>query len=75
MPRVVFAKGEQKRYLTTVKKAVNTRVEILALNCGVHPRTIRDWQREEYLIRHQAITSLEKFPEKPCPTGIEIFPE
>ncbi|GJL70724.1 MAG: hypothetical protein NPIRA06_33590 [Nitrospirales bacterium] len=73
MARVVFAKGEQKRYLTTVKKTMNIRVETLALKCGVHPRTIRDWQREKYRISQEAATSLQKNSEIPCPIIFEIF--
>ena len=75
MPRVVFAKGEQSEYLTAVKQAMKTRVENLALDCGVHPRTIRDWQREKYLISQKAATSLQKISGIPCPRILEILPD
>jgi hypothetical protein len=75
MPRVVFAEGAQQLFLTTVKKVTHARVETLAYNCGVHPRTIRDWQREKYLMSQQAVTTLQKFSGIPCPTVVEILPD
>ncbi len=75
MPRVVFAKGEQSEYLTAVKQAMKTQVENLALDCGVHPRTIRDWQREKYLISQEAVTSLQKISGIPCPRILDILPD
>jgi hypothetical protein len=75
MPRVVFAKGEQSEYLTAVKQAMKSRVENLALDCGVHPRTIRDWQREKYLISQEAVTSLQKISGIPCPRILDILPD
>ena len=75
MPRVVFAKGEQSEYLTAVKQAMQSRVENLALDCGVHPRTIRDWQREKYFISQEAVTSLQKISGIPCPRILEILPD
>ena len=75
MARVVFVKGEQSEYLTTVKQTMESRVENLALDCGVHPRTIRDWQREKYLISQEAVTSLQKISGIPCPRILEILPD
>ena len=75
MPRVVFAKGAQRQYLETVKEALGGRTENLALCCSVHPRTIRDWQREKYLISHEAVTSLQRISGIPCPAILEILPE
>lgn len=75
MPRLVFAQGEQKRYLTAVKKAMNTQIEILALNCKVHPRTFQDWQREKYRISQEAVTSLQKISGIPSPRILEILPD
>jgi hypothetical protein len=75
MPRMVFAKGTQGQFLTEIKQIMNTGTENLALNCGVHPRTIRDWQREKYLISEDAVTSLQKISGIPCPKILEILPD
>lgn len=75
MPRIVFAKGKQGQFLTEIKQIMNTRAENLALDCGVHPRTIRDWQREKYLISQEAVTSLQKISGILCPKILEILPD
>jgi hypothetical protein len=75
MPRMVFAKGTQGQFLTEIKQIMNTGTENLALNCGVHPRTICDWQREKYLISEDAVTSLQKISGIPCPKFLEILPD
>jgi LAGLIDADG DNA endonuclease family protein len=75
VPRIVFAKGTQGQFLKEIKQIMNTGTENLALNCGVHPRTIRDWQREKYLISGEAVTSLQKISGIPCPKILEILPD
>lgn len=75
MPRVVFAKGQQASYLTAVEGALGGRADTLASYCGVHPRTIRDWRREKYLISHEAITLLQKLSGIPLPPILRILPE
>ena len=75
MPRVVFAKRKQNHFLTEIKQVMNTGTENLALDCGVHPRTIRDWQREKYLISQEAVTSLHNISGVPCPEILEVLPD
>ncbi len=75
MPRVVFEKGRQRSYLEAVKEALGGRVESLAIRCSVHPRTIRDWLREKYLVSHEAVTSLQKISGIPSPAVLEILPD
>ena len=75
MSRIVFAKGKQSQFLTEIKQIMNTGTENLARDCGVHPRTIRDWQREKYLISQEAVISLQKISGIPCPKILEILPD
>lgn len=75
MPRVVFKKGEQRTYLTAVKEVLGGRWKTLAVRCGVHPRTIRDWQHEKYLMSYQALTLLQKVSGVTCPAILELRSE
>ncbi len=75
MPRVVFAKGQQRAYLVAIKEALGGGVRNLASCVGVHARTIRDWQREKYLISQQALTLLQKISGVACPTILEVLPD
>ena len=75
MSRIVFDKGKQSQFLREIKQIMNTGTENLALDCGVHPRTIRDWQREKYLISQEAVISLQKISGVPCPKILEILPD
>lgn len=75
MPRVVFAKGKQRAFLEAVKVALGVRSENLAKRCGVHPRTIRDWQCEKYLISYQAMTMLQKVSGVAGRAILEVLPD
>lgn len=75
MPRVLFATGKQGKFLTEIKQVMNTGTDKLALDCGVHPRTIRDWQREKYLISQEAVTALQNISGVPFPKILEILPD
>jgi hypothetical protein len=72
MSRVVFEKGQQQAYLTAVKEALGGRWETLAKRCGVHPRTIRDWHREKYLMNNEAVILLQENSGVTCPVILDL---
>jgi len=58
--RVVFRKGSQKLFLLSVRKALNSSWKELANKVGMHPRTMRDWYNEKYLMPRCVVLSLAR---------------
>lgn len=75
MPRIQFEKGQQKHFLECAKSLVGGEVDRLAVICGVHPRTLRDWLREKYRISHLALLLLENRLQISAPSAVIILPD
>lgn len=53
--RVIFSKGEQRKYIEEILKTSGLSLDNLALVCGVSSRTFRDWKREKFSISQKAV--------------------
>lgn len=60
MPRIQFNTGEQRKFLEKARACVNGRIEALANICAVHPRTLRDWCREKYLMSAISVEAIQQ---------------
>ncbi len=60
MGRLLFARGQQTKFLLSVLKYQNATVKKLAVLCGVSERTIRDWRREKFTLSEEAFKRIQK---------------
>lgn len=58
MSRIVLCKGKQRNFLNRVhKESILDWSEIAAI-CGVCERTVRDWRREKFYMKHESAQAL-----------------
>lgn len=70
--RVVFHKGNQKKFLENNQVKLGLNTEEFGRFLGVHRRTISDWKMERYFM---SLTGLEKICQRakiPLPKGVKI---
>ncbi len=60
MDRVKFKKGEQKKFLNTVKLLSKKSWEELSDICEIKSRTLFDWKREKFKMSHKSFIKLNK---------------
>lgn len=53
--RIIFAPGEQKKFLETVRQELKANTKELARLAGVHVRSVNDWEREKFSIPLSAV--------------------
>lgn len=70
--RVKFQPKEQKNFILLVQEKFNTNAEGLAKLTDVHPRTVRDWRREKFLMSYDALRILCKRARISIPQNIEV---
>lgn len=70
--RVIFKKGKQQSFLSTVKQKSNLSFSELADLCKKHPHTVNDWYHEKTSIPQEAALLLSKISKVPLPKDIEI---
>lgn len=70
--RVKFQPKEQTNFILVMQERFNANAEGLAKLVGVHPRTIRDWRREKFLMSYGALRILCKKARTATPPNIEI---
>lgn len=70
--RARFCKGKQKEYLELAIDKINQSNDEVARAINVHPRSLRDWRREKYLISLPALTDISKLAGIPMPDNIEV---
>lgn len=58
--RVIFPGGRQRRFLEAACSRLSDEWEDLAILCGVHPRTLRDWRREKYTMSALALEAIRR---------------
>lgn len=69
--RVVLKKDEQKRFIREVKVATKMSWRELSEIIGVSARTLRDWQKERYLVNYNALLKLSEFSNVSLPEILE----
>lgn len=70
--RVVFPRGEQKRFLLKIQKKTGSSWETLAKKAGVCRRTLTDWKREKYSISLKSLKIFLKISALRWPSHSEI---
>lgn len=73
--RVIVRAGEQRAFLERAKAALGRRWDRVAEICGVHPRTIRDWRREKFLMPYEAMVRLGRESGTVMPQLLEHLPD
>lgn len=58
--RAVFPPGHQAAFLDEARCQFEGTHEEFAILCGVHPRTLCDWQREKYTMDTRAVANLQR---------------
>lgn len=59
--RVLFPPGRQKAFLQEARRRFEGTPDEFAILCGVHPRTLCDWQREKYTMDVRAFANLQRY--------------
>jgi len=70
--RVIFKKGEQRKFLELIKNRLSLNLDELANLAKVHVRSLTDWRREKYSISLPALKRWCKKANIPLPKNIEI---
>ena len=70
--RVLFIKGEQRKFIDLVMEKLNANINKLAFLANVHPRSIRDWKREKLSVPLTALNIFCTEANLPMPKEIEI---
>lgn len=70
--RVVFPSGKQKAFVLDMKEKLGIDIEALAKLLKVHPRTLRDWRREKFLMPLSALKTLCKLTNSSFPREVKI---
>jgi len=68
--RAVFPKGEQRKVLLNLEKALSMPVMIQVCNCSV--RTIRDWRREKFSMNLSCLKKLSLKARLPIPETMRV---
>lgn len=69
MARLRLPVGIQTHFLNQVIHRSGLSLELLARRCGVHPRTLRDWRREQFLIPFETARFLSRTFHVALPSG------
>lgn len=75
MARVVFRKGEQRRFIERVEKVTGLSSEGLGELVGISGRSLRDWRSENLLGFQKVLLKLSDFSGISLPKILEIRPE
>src|SRR3990170_8778091 len=75
MARVVFAKGEQRKFLETVKIKTGLKWQEIASLAGICRRSLCDWRREKNLMTLEAAKKLAEISQVEAPKIIKVFSE
>ncbi len=70
--RVIFQKGKQKIFLSSVKKNTHLSFSELANICAKHPHTVNDWYHEKVSMPQEAVLLFSKISKIPIPTNVKI---
>jgi len=70
--RVIFAKGEQRKFLELIKNRLSLNSSELANLAGIHIRTLVDWKREKYSVSLPALKRLCRKAKISLPKNIKI---
>ena len=60
MSRIVLSKGRQKEFLNKIHKVGALDWPDMANICDASERAIRDWRREKYYMKHEALMALSR---------------
>lgn len=75
MARVVFRKGEQRKFIEGVEKVTGLNSEELGKLVGISGRSLRDWRSEKLLGSQKALLKLSDFSGISLPKILEVRPE
>lgn len=70
--RVVFPRGEQKKFLGRIRNRLGITTRELAKLAGVHVRSMNDWKREKFSISLNSMNKLCRKIHVSLPTNIHI---
>ena len=70
--RIDFPPGHQKDFIIRVQDKLNASIDDLANITDVHPRTIRDWRREKFLMSVVVARILSITSHVPLPKNLKI---
>jgi hypothetical protein len=70
--RVLFNKGGQSRFINLIISKGGLGIDDLAQLTNVHPRTVRDWRREKFLVPLNALKKMCAKTKINLPSGIQV---
>lgn len=68
MSRIVFYKGEQRKFLDKVHREKKLNWSGIADICGISQRTLRDWRKEKFYMKYETAQMLAK------ETSVSLYP-
>jgi hypothetical protein len=75
MSRVKLEKGQQSKFLNRIAKYFDFDWSKIAKISNICERTLRDWRREKYNMKYEALLKLHNIANVSIPKVIKILPE